>query len=501
MKRKKRRIISMLCLFSIVIGLSANVEAATPDAPNFKTISSLWKGDSVFFANMEWIVLNPSTGKLITREPFKQSAEYDTYEDLLLYLNSTFFNTLQQKDRDLILTKTENGITARVFLPSGDELKNLNEKAKYLLTSDDYSCVLIKGESGGIGSYRYRYQIRKYDRDESDYDAFRYNHFYAYWDEDINSISYSWYKLNPTVYIDPKTKVIDNSDKEGISLVIGGKFNLDSPKGVTNKFYFYDRYLLETKFDAKEGEDKNVGFVRWGGTESTIENYFSTILQPCYSEYEFINNRYGPITSREGNLRWDRELYYISSNGTEKTKYGWRDNVHYTNGDRVYWHYKYWSKRLCVAIYNPTKGSQAGSYFLGKDNQYPINGAHTDGYWYVRREEADMDGLGEVTIDNLSEELKHDIMPVINVEVGENFNEVVPGRTYITDGSTSNGVILNQWTTNEGNKYITLTGKFNTEGVRLVTIPDKNDSSKKVYFLFNVIKTPVAPSARGITLN
>lgn len=130
--RKRYRLVALVCsivtLLNMFLPMNINkVEAVTPDAPNLKTLSQLNQGDSVFFADMEWIVLNPDEGKLIARKSIfelpnfnlnKSSWSIDSYDKALSFLRNDFYNKINLEEKKLI--------TKKLDFPQEVELRKLN---------------------------------------------------------------------------------------------------------------------------------------------------------------------------------------------------------------------------------------------------------------------------------------------------------------------------------------------------------------------------------------
>lgn len=507
---KRYRCVALICALISILNILlpfSKVQASTPDSPNLKTLSSLPRGTSIFFANIEWVLINPSRGELITRKSIfdlplglsKSGWSVESYDRSSDFLKNDFYNKLDPEDRRLI--------TIRPNLLTYEELKELDVNTKNLITTE--SNIAIKTYSGEIRYYHYY----AYASADDDYAEERGNYYTRriettrlYYEIDIER-SYS--DVKPAICISPSTKVFFNED-EDIGLVLGGKYNLSSPKGTTNKFYFYDRYAIEPKYGAIEGTYKFIDFIsawhdyRDGTTfEDAVKRYKSNYYNTPFYNVSNFNGKYyanGPgLIDRDildsYTLR-NFNIYNFSSNGTSAYRSGYPGGGYSTiYGYYDYWSGLYWTKRVCMSLQGINKGQQVGSYFLGKDNQYPINGPHTDGYWYIRREEANIEGIGEIDIENFSNRLKQDIMPLINVVVGKEFDEVVQGRTYLNNGTTIRHKDGTLSITKQGEGHIRLKGKFDETGVKLLKTYIGN---LEAYFLINVMENPVTPSARGV---
>lgn len=210
----------------------------------------------------------------------------------------------------------------------------------------------------------------------------------------------------------------------------------------------------------------------WGGNE------YKHVTLPTNSDAGWLINNSELISYRE----------YL-----HVTHYGYVEDRYDKDGYLLTQYRKSYTK------YTRTRSGFKGNYvsdIIVKDGEYPNNGVHEDGYWYVKDKIINMDNLGPVDIKSLSDDLKKDITPSITVVKGKEFIEVVSGRGYMGNlakyTSGSNSYILTRNSIN----YVTLRGTFNTLGVNYTTLTDS--LGNKATFLFNVIDDPAHGSARGV---
>lgn len=90
-------------------------------------------------------------------------------------------------------------------------------------------------------------------------------------------------------------------------------------------------------------------------------------------------------------------------------------------------------------------------------------------------------------------------MPVLNVTVNKNFDEVVQGRGYLgnTSGSVSGKLPNGEFSiVKQDERYVKVRGKFTSTGVKFAEAVGKD--GKSAYFLFNVMDDPSPTSAKGV---
>ncbi|MBU5676759.1 hypothetical protein KQI88_10040 [Alkaliphilus sp. MSJ-5] len=156
--------------------------------------------------------------------------------------------------------------------------------------------------------------------------------------------------------------------------------------------YYYDKYEVKTenKYYMKQIDGREVSegnWFSWGGPD---DGYLSDVLHG-YKEYSFdegtgrfsgVGTLYGGSKSplADGTKLEDLILYSIPSRHSNRVLYVYDDYRDYGNGHGIVYK-KYYQSEL-TTVYK--KGSYI-SRVTGTANQYPMDGKHSDGYWYVRK--------------------------------------------------------------------------------------------------------------------
>lgn len=280
-------------------------------------------------------------------------------------------------------------------------------------------------------------------------------------------------------------------------------------------YYFYDIYstyevyIDNSPWEYVGEESKYLGFSEKNGQETEYKAYLGT-------SYSFLKdeNKYSVYhdTFRKYYYTFtlNREYYYTGNLNIDKSSIGINNKVYkfipkeknevYEYGGKVYNNYIEYTGDLYVKETYRNTSEIKKVIFKNDvilDGSYPVDGFHRDGYWYVRKEKLDLEGFGEINIENLSPELRKDIMPLINVVVNKNFDEVVQGRGYMGNYVTARIPDGEVTITRQNDKYIRVKGKFTAKGVKF--IDTVNSQGKSAYFLFNVMDEPNMTSLTGIT--
>lgn len=536
----------LITLMMFLTILNTNVEASTPDAPNIKTIKQLKKGDTILFSGIEWVVLEPTTGTIITRRPLTnlglgiadatipRSGYIANIEDLL---NVTFYNKLHAEDREMLVTKdtwNENIYQYSYYYYSSNpvsETNKINTKPLKLFlpnlkdfNNHLYSLFYIDAYLGGDNYRFYMHTLDKANCNPYSWQEPRIEPIlmgaegthngsqtslsmaqtmaYLYLSEYRRSYIY------PKAFIDTNAKVFTNNTNDIV--VVGGSVKLNGSKGVTNKFYYYDRYESistipiqthgfywasgTTQYWDKILEDRHLNnYEEYGDSinkAAQLRNQYVAQLNTIHTVNAVSISRRSYTPSGPRNRTGGEKFYLEVWLGTDSGYYNDNEWIYHTL-EAYGFSYGYSG--------SPTfaRGQLVGTYFLGQDKNYPINGVHTDGYWYVRKSEANIDGLGEVSVDSLSVELKKDIMPIVVVTVNKPFDEVLQGRGYIANLAKFNNANGNYTVYRQNNDYINVKGTFTSTGVYFTSVTDTN--GKVGYILFNVIPNPVQGSASGVS--
>lgn len=322
-----------------------------------------------------------------------------------------------------------------------------------------------------------------------------------------------------------------------LSLFVGLINPMNKVEAATEEFYFYDKYVIlnmysdEAPWELVEA-GKYLGSTGWfyesynekGGWISKAprafqggylryvlsinENKYNTAGEvtcdnvtrhsPDYKyKYEY-NVNVGSIFFRKET--YDNLIYKYQVTNIEN---GWRGWGYYApNGEEFGVDGRHYFGNVYKK--DPSKNYKKDYKILiqanikASDGTYPDDGPHSDGYWYMKRGKVNDEIINqEVDIDNLSLELKKDIMPVLNVVVNKNFDEVVQGRGYIANLTKFSDSKGNFTIYRQNSDYIRINGIFYTKGIYYIPVTDSN--GKQVHFLFNVIDDPVPASAKKIT--
>ena len=152
------------------------------------------------------------------------------------------------------------------------------------------------------------------------------------------------------------------------------------PVKASEPLYYYDRYYLNYEYEE---------YTYWKNNPPV--NYGPIPRDAlCYVKYMYTNSggvtldtKTGKFTGWGETKRYDPSsnfnytLYYVESPDT----YYMIESERNEHGMQYHYHYQIKSRKK----YDTTsKGNKAGTV-KGTINQYPSNGPHTDGYWYVRK--------------------------------------------------------------------------------------------------------------------
>ncbi|AEO93685.1 gp427 [Bacillus phage G] len=138
--------------------------------------------------------------------------------------------------------------------------------------------------------------------------------------------------------------------------------------------YYYERFTANASY----------------AESSSVENFGITYIAAAYKHerysFDTINNKYNVVSGTHisvgDGLYLPTTMYAVSSDGTTLDIYELQepDPASTEATAKVYWSRK--STSRSVATYS--KGNLVQSNIVAEDGNYPTNGRHTDGYWYVR---------------------------------------------------------------------------------------------------------------------